>query len=62
MVAEFAEILGDSYWAEESDIDDIYDEARRLEDYFGREGEMEEFVDLVKRARREMRWQVNVDI
>jgi Ca-activated chloride channel family protein len=56
VVAEYAEILGDSYWAEESDLDDVYDEARRLEDYFYREDAMEEFVDLVKQARREMRW------
>jgi len=56
VVAEYAEILGESYWAEDSDLDDVYDEARRLEDYFGREDAMEEFVDLVKQARREMRW------
>ena len=56
VVTEYAEILGDSYWAEESDLDDVYDEARRLEKYFDREDAMEEFVDLVKQARREMRW------
>ncbi|MBT3314350.1 MAG: DUF3520 domain-containing protein [Anaerolineae bacterium] len=56
VVAEYAEVLGDSYWAEDSDLDDVYDEARRLEDYFDREDAMEEFVDLVKQARREMRW------
>jgi Ca-activated chloride channel family protein len=56
VVAEFAEILGESYWAEDSDLDEVYDEARRLEEYFGREDAMEEFVDLVKKARREMRW------
>ncbi len=56
VVAEFAEILGDSYWAQESDLDDVYDEARWLEEYFYREEAMQEFVDLVKQARREMRW------
>jgi len=56
VVAEFAEILGDSYWAEESDIDDVYDEARWLEEYFHREEAMEEFVDLIKEAARQMRW------
>ncbi len=55
VVAEYAEILGESYWAQESDMDDIYDEARRLEEYFGHEDAMEEFVDLVKKARRELR-------
>jgi Ca-activated chloride channel homolog len=56
VVAEYAEILGDSYWAEDSDLGDVYDEARWLEDYFDREDEMEEFVDLVKQARKEIRW------
>ncbi|MBC8334093.1 MAG: von Willebrand factor type A domain-containing protein [Anaerolineales bacterium] len=56
VVAEYAEILGDSYWAEESDIDDVYDEARWLEEYFPREEAMEEFVDLVKEAIRQRRW------
>jgi len=52
IVAEYAEILGESFWAEDSDLDDVYDEARRLEDYFRREDAMEEFVDLVKEAKR----------
>ena len=56
IVAEYAEILGESFWAEESDLDNVYDESRRLEDYFDREDAMEEFVDLVKQARKEMRW------
>ena len=56
VVAEFAEILGESYWAQDSDLDEVYDEARWLEEYFPREDDMEEFVDLVKQARREMRW------
>ncbi len=51
VVAEYAEILGESFWAEDNDLDDVYDEARRLEDYFGREDAMEEFVDLVKKAK-----------
>ena len=56
VVAEYAEILGESFWTEESDLNDVYDEARRLEDYFGREGDMQEFVDLVKKGCRETRW------
>lgn len=52
VVAEYAEILKGSYWAEESSLDDIYDEARRLEEYLYRDGDIEEFVDLVKMANR----------
>lgn len=52
IVAEYAEILKGSYWAEDSSLDDVYDEARRLEDDLYRDGEMEEFVDLIKEARR----------
>jgi Ca-activated chloride channel homolog len=52
IVAEYAEILKESYWAQDGSMDDVYDEARRLEDYFSRNDEMEEFVDLVKRASR----------
>jgi Ca-activated chloride channel homolog len=54
IVAEYAEILKGSYWAEESSMDDVYDEARRLEDYLYRDGAMEEFVDLIRKARRLM--------
>lgn len=50
VVAEYAEILKNSYWAEDSSLDDVYDEARRLEDNLYRDNEMEEFVDLVKQA------------
>ena len=57
VVAEYAEILGESFWAEDSDLDDVYAEARRLEkEYFSREKDMREFVDLVKQARREGDW------
>jgi Ca-activated chloride channel family protein len=52
IVAEYAEILKGSYWAEDSSLNDVYDEARRLEDYLYRDDEMEEFVDLVKQAIR----------
>ena len=55
VVAEFAEILGDSYWAESNNLDDVYDEVRWLEEYFPREADMREFADLVKMARKEMR-------
>ncbi len=52
VVAEFAEILKGSYWAEDSSLDDVYDEARRIEDDLRRDEAMEEFVDLVKMAKR----------
>ncbi len=52
VVAEYAEVLKGSYWAEESSLDDIYDEARRLEEYLYRDESMEEFADLVKMANR----------
>ena len=52
VVAEFAEVLKGSYWAEDSSLDDIYDESRRLEEYLYRDGAMEEFADLVKMANR----------
>ena len=52
IVAEYAEILKESYWAEDSSLDDVYDEARRLEDDFHRDGDMSELVDLMKMARR----------
>ncbi|MBK8784386.1 MAG: von Willebrand factor type A domain-containing protein [Anaerolineales bacterium] len=51
VVAEYAEILKGSYWAEESSMDDVYDEARRISRYFD-ENVMQEFVDLVREARR----------
>lgn len=52
VVAEYAEILKGSYWAEDSSMDDVYDEARRLDDYHYRDDAMEEFVDLVRQARK----------
>jgi hypothetical protein len=51
VVAEYAEILKGSYWAEESSMDDVYDEARRISRYLDDDA-MEEFVDLVREARR----------
>jgi Ca-activated chloride channel homolog len=53
IVAEYAEILKGSYWAEDSLLDDVYDEARRLDDYFyGEEADMEELIDLIRKAMR----------
>jgi Ca-activated chloride channel family protein len=52
VVAEYAEILKESYWADESSMDDVYDEAERISEYLYRDDSMEEFVDLVRDARR----------
>jgi Ca-activated chloride channel homolog len=52
VVAEYAEILKESYWADESSMDDVYDEAERISEYLYRDDYMEEFVDLVRDARR----------
>jgi Ca-activated chloride channel family protein len=54
VVAEYAEILKDSYWAEESSMDDVYDETERLSEEFHRDEVMDEFVELVRQARRMM--------
>ncbi len=52
VVAEYAEIMKGSYWAEDSSLDHVYDEAQRISDYLYRDDYMEEFVDLVRDARR----------
>jgi Ca-activated chloride channel family protein len=50
VVAEYAEILKHSYWADESSLDDVYREALRIYETMPRERDMEEFVDLVRTA------------
>jgi len=50
MVAEYAEILKDSYWAEESSLSDVYREARRISNYFSDDEQMSEFMELIRRA------------
>jgi Ca-activated chloride channel homolog len=52
VVAEYAEILKDSYWADGSSMEDVYHEVQRLSDDFHRDEAMDEFVDLVREARR----------
>jgi Ca-activated chloride channel family protein len=54
IVAEYAEILKESYWAEQSSIEDIYREAERISEYLYHDDLMDEFVDLVRQARRLM--------
>jgi Ca-activated chloride channel family protein len=50
VVAEYAEILKHSYWAEGSSLEDVYREALRIFEYMPRERDMEEFVELVSKA------------
>lgn len=50
IVAEFAEILKGSYWAEGSSLRDVYREALRVSEYFGRDEDMSELLDLMRRA------------
>ncbi len=50
IVAEFAEILKKSYWAQEASLEEVYWEAVRLYELMPREQEMEEFLDLVDTA------------
>ena len=52
IVAEFAEILKESYWAEGSSFDDVYREAIRVSDFFGRDEDMSELLDMMRRAGR----------
>jgi Ca-activated chloride channel family protein len=50
IVAEYAEILKKSYWAEESSLSDVYHEAVRLSELLPEDELMTEFLDLIRRA------------
>jgi Ca-activated chloride channel family protein len=52
VVAEYAEIMKGSYWAEGSSLDHVYKEAQRISEYLYRDDYMDEFVGLVGDARR----------
>jgi Ca-activated chloride channel homolog len=52
VVAEYAEILKESYWAEDGSLSAVYKEAERINEYLYRDDVMEEFVDLIREARR----------
>ena len=54
VVAEYAEILRESYWAEESSLEAVYREAQWVSEYLPRDEAVMEFVELVRRARRLM--------
>ncbi len=50
LVAEFAEVLRGSYWAQTSSLDDVLEEAERIYSYFIENPEVEEFLKLARRA------------
>jgi Ca-activated chloride channel family protein len=52
VVAEYAEILKESYWAEESTLSNVYREAERVLELLPFDEAMSEFVELVRQARR----------
>ena len=47
VVAEYAELLRDSYWARESSIDQVALDARRIAEYLPRDEDVQEFAELV---------------
>ena len=50
VVAEYAEVLRESYWAQEGSLEDVANEARRVRDLLPQDANMAEFTDLVVRA------------
>jgi Ca-activated chloride channel family protein len=52
LAAEFAEILKGSFWAKDSDLDELYRRLRPLADELVREEEVQDLLYLVDRARR----------
>lgn len=50
VVAEYAEILKGSYWAEESSLAHVYREAQRIYEYLPHDDSMNEFMGLIKEA------------
>ena len=50
IVAEFAEILKKSYWAEKSSLSFVYHEAQRVSETLPWDEDMGEFMELIRRA------------
>ena len=50
VVAEYAEVLRESYWAQEGSLEDVANEARRVRELLPQDAEIAEFTDLVVRA------------
>lgn len=52
VVAEYAEVLRESYWAQDSSIGDVLAEARRVAEELPRDPDVDEFLELVRMANR----------
>lgn len=52
VVAEYAEILRQSYWAQNSDVGDVLNQARRISQLLPENADRSEFVDLIRQANR----------
>ena len=50
VIAEYAEILRDSYWAKENDLSTLAVDARRIAEYMPGDAEVQEFASLVTTA------------
>ena len=50
IVAEYAEILRDSYWAQGSTLPDLYEQAKRVSRMLQEDDDVAEFVDLIRQA------------
>jgi Ca-activated chloride channel family protein len=50
VIAEFAEILRDSYWARDGDLSTLAIDARRIAEYLTQDADVQEFASLVTRA------------
>ncbi|MEP6895145.1 MAG: von Willebrand factor type A domain-containing protein [Chloroflexota bacterium] len=52
VVAEYAQVLKKSYWAQDYSLNDVYREANRIYESMPRERDMDEFMDLLGQALR----------
>jgi Ca-activated chloride channel family protein len=50
IVAEYAEILRDSYWAHDAQLNDIVADTQRIAEYFPQDEDVQEFANLVLQA------------
>jgi Ca-activated chloride channel family protein len=50
VIAEYAEVLRHSYWAKDSSLDAVLEQAERVAQYFPEDEEVGEFLSLVKQA------------
>ena len=50
VVAEYAEILRESYWAQDGNLEDVVAQARRVQGLLPRGSDVAEFADLTQRT------------